>query len=97
VPPKTWGREAPVFEIEQEFLPGLFTFAIAVLDRQEFLLPLRGRPDHDQHTMGGFVHPDIEMDAISPYIHVGIREVTCRPLAVVFLPGLLQALDRCGG
>jgi len=58
--------EASVFEIKQEFLPGLFTFAVAVLDRQEFLLPVRGRPDHDQHTMVGFVHPDIEMDAIGP-------------------------------
>lgn len=64
--------EPPVFEIEQEFLPGLFTFAVAVLDRQEFLLPVRGRPDHDQHTMVGFVHSNIEMDAIGQYIHVGI-------------------------
>jgi len=86
-----------MFEIEQEFLPGLFTFAVAVLDCQEFLLPVSGRPDHDQHTMGGFVHSDIKMDAACQYIHVGIGQVTCRPLAVVFLPGLLQALDRRGG
>ena len=55
------------------------------------------RPDHDQHTMGGFVHSDIKMDAACQDIHVGIGQVTCRPLAVVFLPGLLQALDRRGG
>ena len=91
-------RQSPFFQIEQQLLPGLFAFPVAVANGQKFLLPVLCRADHHQNAMVGLVHPDIEMNPVRPEINVSLlQQIQFCPLLMFRCPGLLQAPDRRGG
>ena len=76
---RTHFKAAPL-EIEQNFEPGLLTFAIAVGDGDQFLLSLVRGPDDHQDTLLLFLHAGAEIDAVHPEIDVALgREVAPLP------------------
>ena len=77
--PATHFKAAPL-EIEQNFEPGLLTFAIAVGDGDQFLLSLVRGPDDHQDALLLFLHAGAEIDAVHPEIDVALgREVAPLP------------------
>ena len=93
---RTHFKAAPL-EIEQNFEPGLLTFAIAVGDGDQFLLSLVRGPDDHQDALLLFLHAGAEIDAVHPEIDVALgREVAPLPALRLNPPDLFQPGDRGG-
>src|SRR6056297_3013480 len=65
----------------------LGTFSHADLETDEFLLPLGRGPENDQHALGLWLHPGLQIYAIRPDVDVLTgREVAALPAVIVLLP-----------
>src|ERR1700719_4493110 len=80
------GHATPL-ELAQQRLPALGALPVAVLDREQLLLAVGPRPDHDQRTEPVLFEPDVEVHSIDPHVNVlAAREVAPAKGRVFFLP-----------
>src|SRR5262249_9565645 len=90
--------QAVLFEVEQEFFPGLLALPVAIPEADAVFLATGVSPNNHQQTMPRFLQPRLEVHAIDPDIDVAFaREVPLLPLRQFFLPPLLQAAQRRWG
>src|SRR6202140_640811 len=59
------GHPAPL-EVAQQRLPALGTLPVAILDREQLLLAVGPRADHDQGAEPVVFEPDIEVHPVDP-------------------------------
>ena len=86
--------EAPLLEIDEQLAPALGTLALADLEADELLLPLRRRADHDEHALRGGLHPGLEIDAVGPEVDIAAGgEIAALPAVVLRLPPGREARD----
>src|SRR5436309_782197 len=88
------GDHAPPLELTQDGLPAFGTFTIAVLDRQQFLIPIGAHADHHQGAEPIIIQPDIEMHAVDPDVDVLTpAQVTSTKIGIFFFPARSQPCD----
>jgi len=93
-------RQTAALHLQQEFLPGLVTLAVAVLNGDQFLLAFGRGADHHQDALPrvvGVFQADIEVNAIDPDVDVALAgQRPLGPLAMLLFPGGLEAGDGAG-
>src|ERR1700674_5329410 len=69
------GHPAPL-EVAQQRLPALGTLPVAILDREQLLLAVGPRADHDQGAEPIVFEPNVEVHPVDPDVNVlAAREV----------------------
>src|SRR5229473_6783138 len=61
---------AASLEIAQQGLPALGALPVAIFDRQQLLLAVGPRADHNQGAEPVVLEPDVEMHPIDPHVNV---------------------------
>jgi len=80
---------AAPLELAQQRLPAFGALAVAVLDRQQFLLPIGTHVDHHQGAEPINLETDIEMYAVDPDIDVfALAQVAAAKVVIFFLPAV---------
>src|SRR6516225_5979190 len=78
----------------EEFTPALCAFADSDLEADEFLLAFGCCTDQHQHGFGIVFHPGLQVDPVSPNIHVlSCREIPLLPGVIIRLPLRRQPRD----
>src|SRR6201989_2333819 len=74
-------------DVDEEFTAPLCALADSDLEADDFLLPFGCRTDQHQHAFGIVFHPGLQVDPVSPNIHVlPCREIPLLPGVIIRLP-----------
>src|SRR3954454_18310093 len=81
--------------LHQELTPAVSALPDADLEADQLLPALGRRADHHQHALGMLLHASLQVDAISPEVHVApCREIPPLPVLVLSLPFPAQPSDH---
>src|SRR5262249_20591443 len=81
-------------DVDEEFTPALCALAYSYLEADEFFLALGFCTDQHQHAFGIVFHPALQVDPVSPNIHVlPCREIPLLPGVIIRLPLRRQPRD----